>query len=116
MASQHNRVMPMPMPFGYNTVSKEKHKEVPMVSLDFTPKRVCPSNIHVELSDDGKTIQKVEFTGGCNGNTKAVAKLVAGHSVDEIVALLAGNDCKNRGTSCADQMTIALQEAQKLVA
>jgi uncharacterized protein (TIGR03905 family) len=85
-----------------------------MISYDFTPSRVCPRNIHVELSDDGNTIQNVEFLGGCNGNTKAVAKLVKGHSVDEIIALLAGNDCAGRGTSCADQMTIALAQARQL--
>ena len=84
-----------------------------MYELDFTPKRVCPRNIHVAVSDDGSTIQSVEFIGGCNGNTKAVAKLVAGKPVDEIVDLLAGNDCKGRGTSCADQMTIALRQAQE---
>lgn len=85
-----------------------------MISYDFTPSRVCPRNIHVELSDDGNTIQSVEFLGGCNGNTKAVAKLVKGHGVDEIIALLAGNDCAGRGTSCADQMTIALAQARQL--
>lgn len=83
-----------------------------MYALDFTPSRVCPRNIHVEVSDDGSTIENVSFYGGCNGNTKAVAKLVAGKPVDEIVELLAGNQCGNRGTSCADQMTIALRQAQ----
>ena len=85
-----------------------------MISYDFTPQRVCPRNIHVELSDDGNTIERVEFTGGCDGNTKAVAKLVRGHDVDEIIAMLAGNDCRGRGTSCADQMTIALAQAREL--
>ena len=84
-----------------------------MYALDFTPSRVCPRNIHVEVSDDGSTIEKVEFSGGCNGNTKAVAKLVAGKQVDDIVELLAGNQCGIRGTSCADQMTIALRQAQE---
>lgn len=84
-----------------------------MISLDFTPAPiVCPSSIHVELSDDGKTIERVAFDGGCNGNTKAVALLVAGKPVDEIVGILEGNQCKTRGTSCADQLTIALREAQ----
>ena len=84
-----------------------------MVALDFTPQRVCPRSIHVEVSDDGSTIERVAFDGGCNGNTQAVAKLVAGKSVDDIVALLAGNQCGRRGTSCADQMTIALRLAQQ---
>ena len=85
-----------------------------MVALDYRPARVCPRNIHVEVSDDGSTIEQVVFTGGCNGNTKAVAKLIVGKPVDEIVTLLAGNDCQGRGTSCADQMTIALRQAQEM--
>lgn len=85
-----------------------------MVSLDYRPKRICARNIHVEISDDGQTIEQVAFMGGCNGNTKAVAKLVAGKPVDEIVELLAGNDCAGRGTSCADQMTLALRQAQEM--
>ena len=84
-----------------------------MYQMDFRPRRVCPRNIRVTVSDDGNIIESVEFVGGCNGNTKAVAKLVQGKPVDEIVALLAGNDCNHRGTSCADQMTIALREAQE---
>ncbi len=84
-----------------------------MYALDFTPSRVCPRSIHVEVSDDGNTIENVTFDGGCNGNTKAVAKLVQGKPVDEIVELLAGNQCRDRGTSCADQMTIALRKAQE---
>jgi uncharacterized protein (TIGR03905 family) len=83
-----------------------------MYALDYTPVRVCPRSIDVEVSDDGSTIHNVAFDGGCNGNTKAVAKLVEGKNVDDIVALLAGNQCHNRGTSCADQMTIALKQAQ----
>ncbi len=85
-----------------------------MIELDFVPSRVCPRNIHVAVSDDGSTIEAVEFTGGCNGNTKAVAKLVKGQSVDSVVSLLAGNTCGRRGTSCADQLTIALRKAQEM--
>ena len=81
-----------------------------MYEMDFKPRRVCPRNIHVGVSDDGTIIQKVEFTGGCNGNTKAVAKLVTGKPVDEIVELLAGNDCNGRGTSCADQLAKSLDK------
>lgn len=83
-----------------------------MYALDYTPTRVCPRSIHVEVSDDGSTIENVVFVGGCDGNTKAIAKLVAGKPVDEVVGLLAGNRCGYRGTSCADQMTVALRQAQ----
>lgn len=83
-----------------------------MVTLDFKPRGVCARMIHVELSDDGSTIEHVVFEGGCNGNLKAIGKLVAGQSVDEIVKLLEGNTCGPRKTSCADQLTLALREAQ----
>ena len=72
---------------------------------------VCATTINFELEDG--IVSDVSFVGGCNGNTKAVAKLVAGKPVDEIVSLLAGNQCGPRGTSCADQMTIALRQAQQ---
>lgn len=36
---------------------------------------VCSSAIEVVLSDDGGTIEKVEFKGGCPGNLAAVGIL-----------------------------------------
>lgn len=85
-----------------------------MVSTDFTPHGVCSTNIHVELSDDGSTIERVEFTRGCNGNLKAISKLVKGMPADTVVDILAGNTCGNRPTSCADQLTKAIREAQTI--
>lgn len=85
-----------------------------MISHDFIPRGVCTRMIHVELDDAGKTIENVSFYGGCPGNLAAIPKLVKGRPVDEIVGILAGNDCAGRGTSCADQLTIALRQAQAL--
>lgn len=82
-----------------------------MIELDFKPHGVCARMIHVELDDAGKTIEAVSFTGGCNGNLKAISKLVAGQPVEHIVELLQGNTCGPRRTSCADQLTLALCEA-----
>ena len=84
-----------------------------MYHLDFRPRGVCSYAIHVDLDDTGTTIEQISFDGGCNGNLKAISKLVAGHPVDEIVSLLAGNDCAGRGTSCADQLSIALTKASE---
>ena len=53
----------------------------------------------------------VSFVGGCNGNLKAIGKLVAGMPVNRVVELLQGNTCGPRSTSCADQLTLALREA-----
>ncbi|WP_172136934.1 TIGR03905 family TSCPD domain-containing protein [Adlercreutzia sp. ZJ473] len=76
----------------------------------YTPSGVCSRRIDVEL--DGDVIESVQFTGGCDGNLKAISKLVAGKPVDEVIALLEGNTCGRRLTSCADQLTRALREAQ----
>lgn len=82
-----------------------------MIVSDFTPRGVCSRAIHVELTDDGRTIERVSFEGGCNGNLKAISKLVAGMPVEQVVSTLKGNTCGPRRTSCADQLTCALTEA-----
>ena len=53
----------------------------------------------------------VSFVGGCDGNLKAIGKLVEGADAKEIASLLRGNDCGGRGTSCADQLARAVEEA-----
>lgn len=83
-----------------------------MIEFDYTPKGVCARNIHLELSDDGNTVLGCEFTGGCNGNLKAISKLIEGVSTDRVIETLAGNTCGPRQTSCADQLTRALEEAR----
>ena len=83
-----------------------------MIETDFTPHGVCARNIHIVLSDDGQTVESVEFTRGCDGNLKAVSKLVQGMTVDEIAAQLEGNTCGRRSTSCADQLVRGLRAAQ----
>ena len=76
----------------------------------YIPRGVCSRQIDVEL--DGDTIKSVQFTGGCDGNLKAISKLVAGQNVDDIVAMMEGHTCGRRSTSCVDQMTKAIREAQ----
>jgi uncharacterized protein (TIGR03905 family) len=77
----------------------------------YTPRGVCSRQINVEL--DGDTIEHIDFVGGCNGNLKAIGKLVKGKSVDEVAQILEGNTCGPRPTSCADQMVKALRAAQQ---
>lgn len=76
----------------------------------YTPKGVCAMNIQFDIDSDNK-ITNVEFMGGCHGNLQAVSKLVNGMSAEEINGVLAGNDCRGRGTSCADQLAKAVMEA-----
>ena len=45
------------------------------------------------------------------GNLQAVAKLVEGKDAKEVADILRGNDCKGKGTSCADQLAKAIEVA-----
>lgn len=77
----------------------------------FIPKGVCAKHITFEV-EDGK-IYNLRFLYGCNGNLKAIGKLVEGKDAKEVASILKGNDCAGRGTSCADQLAIAIEEALK---
>lgn len=61
--------------------------------------------------EDG-IVKNVAFTNGCNGNLKAIAKLVEGMPKEKVISLLRGNTCGMKKTSCADQLAIALSEAK----
>jgi uncharacterized protein (TIGR03905 family) len=82
-----------------------------MATFNFTPRGVCSQNIKFDI-EDGK-LHNVVFTGGCNGNLKAIGKLVEGKDASEISDILLGNDCGGRGTSCADQLAKAISAAMK---
>ncbi len=79
-----------------------------MEHVTFTPKGVCAMQIVFDL-EDGK-LHNVRFTGGCNGNLKAIGKLVEGKEAGEVADILRGNICGVRGTSCADQFARAIDE------
>ncbi|HBB18864.1 MAG: TIGR03905 family TSCPD domain-containing protein [Ruminococcus sp.] len=75
----------------------------------YKTKMVCSKLIHFDL--DGDVVTNVSFEGGCNGNLKAVSKLVDGMTVEQIEEKLKGNTCGMRPTSCADQLCIAIRTA-----
>ena len=87
-----------------------------MQHVDFRPRGVCSRLIHIDLSDDGKTIEAVDFEGGCSGNLAAISKLVAGRPTEEVAEVLKGNICGPRKTSCADQFSQALLQAMGAIA
>ena len=82
-----------------------------MQEYSFVPKGVCSRKITFNL-EDGK-VYNLRFQGGCNGNLKAIGRLLEGKSAKEAADILRGNECGMRGTSCADQLSIALTEALK---
>ena len=70
---------------------------------------VCAREISFELDENG-CLHNVKFVGGCNGNLKAIGKLVEGKNANEIAEILKGNQCGPRQTSCADQLARAIME------
>ena len=70
---------------------------------------VCPSTIEVTL--DGETVADVVFNGGCNGNLKAIKRVVVGKTVSEVEELFCGITCGRKNTSCSDQLTKAVRAA-----
>ena len=80
------------------------------MDVTFKPKDVCARSISFTKNDDG-TVSNISFEGGCNGNLKAIAKLCEGMKASEIAAKLKGNLCGSKGTSCADQFAIALENS-----
>lgn len=68
---------------------------------------VCSRTIDFEVENG--IIKEVKFNGGCLGNTQGVARLVKGRSIDEVISLLEGVQCRN-GTSCPDQLAKALKQ------
>ena len=62
---------------------------------------------------DGDIVKKLEIVGGCPGNTVGVSKLIENRNVDDIIELLKGIPCRNKGTSCPDQVAKALEEYKK---
>ena len=60
-----------------------------MEKYTFVPKGVCARQIDFEI-EDGK-LHNVKFTGGCDGNTKAISKLLEGADASNTVDILKGN-------------------------
>ena len=76
----------------------------------YKTKGTCSSAIRFEIDEEGR-LKNVAFTGGCNGNLKAIGKLVEGKDAKTIAETLRGNTCGPRSTSCADQLANAIDQA-----
>ena len=77
----------------------------------YTPQGVCSMQMIFEV--DNNIIKSLKIIGGCPGNTIGVSRLVVEKSVDEVIEMLKGIPCGSRGTSCPDQVAIALEEYKK---
>lgn len=72
-------------------------------------KGTCSSKIEFDL--DGTIVKNVVFTGGCNGNLKAIPRLIEGIDANEVIRRVKGVTCGPRNTSCSDQLSCALEQA-----
>ena len=79
------------------------------MEYEYKTKGVCSRQIHFDIDDNG-IVHNVSFMGGCNGNLKAIGKLVEGMKAEKVIEILEGNTCGSRSTSCADQLAQALKE------
>jgi len=80
-----------------------------MQNYNYTPQGVCSRNISFSI-ENGK-IYNIQFFGGCPGNLSAISKLLEGTDAIKLVEMLKGNDCGGKGTSCTDQLAIAVEQA-----
>ena len=81
------------------------------MTCEYKTRGVCANLIRFDL--DGDVVTNVSFNGGCNGNLKAIGKLVEGMKVEDVIERVQGVDCGGRGTSCGDQLARALTAAME---
>lgn len=79
--------------------------------IEYSPKGVCSVKMVVEVEDD--IISNVSIIGGCPGNSLGISKLCVGMKIDDAINKLSGIDCRGRGTSCPDQLSIALSKLKE---
>ena len=61
------------------------------MQYEYRTKGTCSQRILFDIEDG--IVKNVQFIGGCNGNLKAISKLVEGMEAARVVELLRGNTC-----------------------
>jgi len=75
----------------------------------YKTENTCSTEIKLDI--EGNVVRNIVFTGGCNGNLKAIPILVDGWTVEQIEEKCKGITCGRRPTSCADQLALAVRKA-----
>jgi uncharacterized protein (TIGR03905 family) len=75
--------------------------------ITFIPEGVCSKQMDISVVND--TIRSIVITKGCAGNTQGVSRLLEGMHIDDAIAKLDGICCKEKDTSCPDQLAKALK-------
>ncbi|MBE5758539.1 MAG: TIGR03905 family TSCPD domain-containing protein [Clostridiales bacterium] len=79
------------------------------MTYHYKTKGTCSSMINFDLEEG--IVSNISFVGGCNGNLKAIGKILEGWKAEDVIARLKGNLCGRNTTSCADQLALALEKA-----
>lgn len=74
----------------------------------YKPEGVCSREMIFEIENG--VIKSLNILGGCDGNRKGIAKLVEGMKIEDVIEKLRGIECGYKGTSCPDQLSIALEK------
>lgn len=69
----------------------------------------CSTRIDFDIEDG--VLHNIVYTNGCNGNLKAIGRLLEGMPVDFAVERLSGIQCGGGPTSCGDQLARAIKQA-----
>ena len=81
------------------------------MNFSYKTKGTCARQIDLEINDN--IVTNVVFYGGCDGNLKAIPRLVDGWTTDQIAEKCSGVQCGFKNTSCADQLAHAVLAAKE---
>jgi len=81
-----------------------------MDKVQYSTSGTCSKLIDIEYDPSTMTLGKVSFTGGCHGNLQGIGALVKGMAIDEAISRLRGIRCREKATSCPDQLAKALEQ------
>lgn len=79
------------------------------MSYNYATSGVCARKISFDL-ENGR-VYNIKFDGGCLGNLKMLSKVFDGWEASKIAEICSGNICGMRNTSCADQLSKAINKA-----
>lgn len=79
--------------------------------IHYTTQGTCSKAMIIDMDDQTHVIQQVRILGGCPGNTVGLTALAQGQTAEQVIARLKGIPCRDKGTSCPDQLAQALAQA-----
>lgn len=66
----------------------------------------------IDFEVENGIVKDVVFTGGCHGNLQGIGALVKGMKIEDVISKLEGIRCREKTTSCPDQLAQALKGIQ----